>query len=154
MKVLNQTNNYQMMNQYQKPVTLPTPIVDNISIKDIYNASHGNLIKSKNGNIILTPQDELNLAKKNEATDAKKRADTQAKESEQRAYAADYLSYKSKKSQVEIYLAVATNSKISLEDDKTISIIKSLRDVQKQNNAIKAYATYMENQNGDKPVLY
>ena len=38
------------------------------------------------------------------------------------------------------------------QDDKTPSIIESLRDVQKQNNAVDAYATYQSNQ--DKVSLF
>ena len=57
-------------------------------------------------------------------------------------------------SQVEIYLAVATDGKVDIGDDQTPSIIESLRDVQKQNNAVEAYATYEENQKNTNSSIY
>ncbi|MCD6433881.1 MAG: hypothetical protein J7L21_07550 [Sulfurimonas sp.] len=141
--------------------TQPTPIPIVISPKeerfngDIYEASHGNLINSKDGDIALTPQGQNNLDDKKESNALEAQAETQAKRDQQRDFAAGYLAHKSMQSQIEIYLAVATDSKVDLGNDKTPSIIESLRDVQRQNNAVEAYATYKENQqNGDHLSYY
>jgi len=143
MLVSNQTNNYQ--------VTLPVvPQEPTYSNKEIYEASEGNLVRSNNGDIALTPQGETNIANAKDTKNSEIDAQTQATKDAQRGVAVDYIDAQSKKSQVEIYLSVATDDKVSLDND-TASVIESLRDVQKQNNAVEAYATY---QNSTKAVLY
>ena len=158
MQVSSQTNNYQAMNAYQQekkpPVTLPIePNDPKYSAKEIYEASGGNVISDKDGNLVLTPQGQTNLNNINDDKAQVQEAEDQAKEDNTRGAAVDYVAYQSQKSQVEIYLSVATNSKVDL-DDGTSSIIESLRDVQKQNNAVEAYATYEENQKGGEAALY
>lgn len=152
MEVSSQANNYQSMNSYQQanhsiqPVPPQEPTYNN---SEIYEASQGNLIR-KDDEIALTPQGESNISNKQEASKAQESADTQAKKDAQRGYATGYLAHKSKQSQIEIYLSVATNSDVDLGKD-TPSILESLRDVQKQNNSVKAYATYQENQKNGAP---
>jgi len=149
MEVSGQTNNYQMMNAHQKPITTPVePKEPTYGNKEIYEASQGNLIRN-DGEITLTPQGQNNIsnAQEDKATEAE--AQTEAKRDEQRGVAVDYLGAQSKQSQVEIYLAVATDSDVSIGND-TSSIIESLRDVQKQNQAVEAYATYKENEIGSE----
>lgn len=142
------SNNYQAMNQYQlqnkpdasiQPVPKQDPTYSN---KEVYEASQGNLIRNDEGQITTTPQGETNINNAQSEAAAKTVAETQASQDAQRENAANVLAHKSNKSQVEIYLAVAKDG-----DDTTASIIESLRDVQKQNNAVEAYATYQENQN-------
>ncbi len=151
MEISSQSNSYQMMQQYQQPIQPSTePLKPNDSYsfnKGIYEASQGNAINSKYGGIELTPQGQTNLNAKKEENAAEVDSQEQAKKDAQRGYATDYLAHKSMQSQVEIYLSVATNSNVELGNDSTASIIESLRDVQKQNNAVEAYATYQENQN-------
>ncbi len=157
MQISSQTNSYQTMNAYQQPNNTVQPVPPQehkYNNDDIYNASNGNAIRSKDGEIGLTPQGELNVANAQQDKATQADAEAQAKTDAQRGVAVDYVGAQSKKSQVEIYLAVATDSKVSLGNDDTASIIESLRDVQKQNNAVEAYATYQENQKGGQSALY
>ena len=119
------------------------------SNKEIYEASNGNIIR-KDGELSLTPQGETNINNAKEEKANETTQDKEAKQDAQRATATDYLAHQSKKAQVEIYLAVATDDKAELANDDTVSIIETLRDVQKQNNAVAAYASYKENQNPSK----
>ena len=133
--------------------TQPTPMPIVISPREerfnenIYEASNGNVINTKDGELALTPQGQINLDNKKEDNALEAQMQSQEQKDQQRENATDYLAHKSMQSQVEIYLAVATDSKIDITNDSTPSIIESLRDVQKQNSAVEAYATYEENQN-------
>ncbi len=138
MEVSNQTNNYQAMNIYQKPENSIQPVLTP---------------EPTEPEEVLTPEEEMDARYEDQATQAQKDAELQAEQDAQREYAAGYISQQSKQTQVEIYLSVATDSDISLGHD-TASILESLRDVQKQNNQVKAYATYQENQEGAEPELY
>jgi len=154
MEISNNTNNYQTLSSQQQAVTLPIePQEPEYTNGDIYKASQGNAIRNKDGDIVLTPQGENALNQKEAKNLADEEAAATAQKDSQRATATGYLAYKSQKSQVEIYLAVATDGKSS-SSDSTASVIESLRDVQKQNDAVAAYATYRENQNGNKPILF
>ncbi len=156
MEVSSQTNNYQMMNQYQnkvEPTPLPVVTPPNNN-EDIYEASNGNLIQNKENEVVLTPQGQLNVSNSQSAKAEEADAAAQAEKDAKREMGADYIAHQSKKSQVEIYLSVATDDKVSLGDNDTASIIETLRDVQKQNNAVEAYATYQENQKGGHPALF
>ena len=127
----------------------PTPMPIVVSPREerfnenIYEVSNGNIINTEDGELALTPQGKTNLDNKKEDNELEAQTQSQEHKDQQRANSAEYLAHKSMQSQVEIYLAVATDSNI----DKTPSIIESLRDVQKQNSAVEAYATYEENQN-------
>ncbi len=126
-----QSNNYQMMNARQQNVIQPVPQEPTYNNKEIYEASQGNAIR-KDGEVQLTPQGETNIANKQEDNANAAAASTQADKDAQRANGVDLLAHKSKQSQVEIYLAVATDSKVEFGNDDTASIVESLRDVQKQ----------------------
>ena len=150
MQISSNTNNYQELNARQQFVTnpvMPEPTPKNGN-KEIYEASQGNLIRNDD-EVVLTPQGQNNVNDKKANNTAEQTATEQAKKDQQRENSADYLAHKSMQSQVEIYLAVASDS-----DDKTPSIIDSLRDVQKQNNAVEAYATYEENQKNTNSSNY
>ena len=150
MNITSNMNTYQNLNIYQREqtdfVTTPVePKEPTYTNKEIYEASDGNLIRNKEDELVLTPQGKINL---DNTLDAKQQEQIQKEQDQKdvlRAAGTDYLAMQSKKSQVEIYLAVATDGEVSLDDDKTPSIIESLRDVQKQNNAVEAYATYAQN---------
>ena len=148
MHITNNTNNYQMLNAQQKHVTNPVepPKEPTFNNAEIYEASNGNLIRNE-GEVVLTPQGQNNVANTQADNAAEKEEIAQDEKDAMRSTATDYLAHKSKQSQVEIYLAVATDNKVELSNDSTASIIESLRDVQKQNNAVEAYSTYQENQN-------
>jgi len=49
-------------------------------------------------------------------------------------------------------MAVATNDESS-HFNETASILETLRDVQKQNNTVEAYATYQENQKSQNALV-
>jgi hypothetical protein len=150
MNITSNMNTYQNLNIYQREqtdfVTTPVePKEPTYTNKEIYEASDGNLIRNKEDELVLTPQGKINL---DNTLDEKQQEQIQKEQDQKdvlRAAGTDYLAMQSKKSQVEIYLAVATDGEVSLDDDKTPSIIESLRDVQKQNNAVEAYATYAQN---------
>ncbi len=147
MEISNNMNNYKILNRQQREVTQPLPKEEpKYDNKEIYEASQGNLIRSSNDEIVLTPQGQNNINNKRANNESEEEATTQAQKDAQRANATDYLAHKSMKSQVEIYLAVATDGKVDLNSDAAPTIIESLRDVQKQNNIVKAYAAYAENQ--------
>ena len=124
---------------------IPMPIVvsprEERFNENIYEASNGNIINTEDGELALTPQGQTNLDNKKEDNALDAQVQTQEQKDQQRANATDYLAHKSMQSQVEIYLAVSTDS----HSDKTPSVIESLRDVQKQNSAVEAYAVYEEN---------
>jgi len=156
MEISNQTNNYQALNAYQKPVQPPvsTPVEPKdptYNSKEIYDASNGNIVSDRQGDLSVTPQGQtkVNNAKEDKATEVA--AEEQAQKDTRRGVAVDYTAAQSKKSQVEIYLAVATDGEYSSNSNTTVSILESLRDVQKQNNAVEAYATYQVNQENSKP---
>jgi len=155
MQVSNTTNQYQALQTQQQPITTPVEPKDpTYSNKEIYEASQGNLIRNKDGEIGLTPQGQTNI---NNSQDAKAtEADQAAQEQKdaRRGTAVDYLAVSSKKSQAEIYLAVATDGNSGSNNNATADVISELRDVQKQNNAVQAYATYQDNQAQGKPALY
>jgi len=130
MQISSQTNDYQAMNIYQKP---------DHSIQPVPNPEPTEPIEE------LTPEEEMNARYEDQATQAQKDADAQAKQDAQREYAAGYVSHQSKQTQVEIYLSVATGSDAPIGND-TISTLETLRDIQKQNNQVQAYASYQENQ--------
>jgi len=151
MQISGQTNNYQNINASSKqlepasqPIILP-PKNEGLN-KDLYEASNGNLINDKSGNVVLSPQGKTNVANAKEAHVEQTQIQEQAQKDQKRAHATDYLALKSKQSQTEIYLSVATNSDVEVGNNMA-NTIESLRDTQKQNNAVKAYATYQENQN-------
>jgi len=152
MQVSSHTNNYQALQTKQHPVTLPMPEAPKYSNGEIYEASNGNVIRGEDGKLTLTPQGETNLNNAREDAATSKAQEAQEKRDQTRGHAVDYLAASSKQSQVEIYLAVATDGSYS-SDNKTADVISELRDVQKQNNAVEAYATYKESQNA-KPALF
>ncbi|MEA3522560.1 MAG: hypothetical protein U9R50_06270 [Campylobacterota bacterium] len=138
MEISNTANQYQAMHIYQKPEH---------SIQPVPNPEPSEPVEE------LTPEEEMDARYEDQAAQDLEDAQTQAKQDAQREYAAGYVAHQSKQSQVEIYLAVATDSDVSLGNN-TASIIESLRDVQKQNNRVEAYAIYQENQNNTQPELY
>ena len=163
MQVSANTNNYQQLNTFQQvnkiqpeqPVAPEKPTTE-YSANDVYKASNGNAIADKEGNLSLTPQGELNVANAQQAKADAAATETQAKKDDVRGNVVDYAAYQSKKSQVEIYLSVATDSKVEIggSDAATVSVLESLRQTQKENNIVQAYAQYQENQKNANPVLY
>jgi hypothetical protein len=137
MEISAQTNAYQSMNIYQKR---------EYSIQPVPNPEPTEPIEE------LTPEEEMDARYEEQAAQEMKDAEAQAKKDAQREYAVGYVAHQSKQTQVEIYLSVATDGDVSLGND-TISILESLRDVQKQNNQVQAYATYQEHQSDTKPAL-
>ena len=155
MQVSNTTDQYQaLQTQQQKPVTTSVEPKDpTYSNKEVYEASQGNLVRGNEG-VELTPQGQNKIDNKEAANTAEQAAATQTLQDEQRGTATDYLAHKSKQSQVEIYLAVATDGKSEAKDSTTADVVSELRNVQKQNNAVAAYATYQGNQAQGNPALY
>jgi hypothetical protein len=154
MQVTNTTNQYQALQTQQQPITTPVEPKDpTYSNKDIYEASQGNLIRGEEG-LELTTQGELNVNNTKDAKATETEQAAQAQKDAQRGTAVDYLAVSSKKSQAEIYLAVATDGNSDSSSNATADIISELRDVQKQNNAVQAYATYQDNQAQGQAALF
>ncbi len=151
MEISNSTSNYQSLQQFQAKSTPPSiqPVKEEptYSDKEVYEASQGNINRNSEGELALTPQGETNINNSQEEKETASEAEAQANKDSQRESATNVLAHQSKKSQVEIYLAVATQGNNSPIENNTAQIIESLRDVQKQNNAVEAYATYQTNQN-------
>lgn len=130
------------------PSIQPIPKQDpTYSNKEVYEASQGNVVRNNSGELAVTPQGQTNLNNAQEAKATQTAEQVQASKDSQRDNATNILSTQSKKSQVEIYLSVASEGNDNPIENNTASIIESLRDVQKQNNAVEAYAAYKENQN-------
>ncbi len=132
-------NNYQTMNAYQQPPVSTLPVEPPVTTQPVKPTEPP--VEE------LSPEEQLNLDRENQATQDAADAETQAKQDAQREYAAGYVGHKSMQTQVEIYLSVATDSDVDLGNDSMPSILESLRDVQKQNNAVQAYADNQTNQN-------
>ena len=153
MQVSSNTNNYQALQAHQRPVTLPAEKQDpTYSNKEIYEASQGNIIRNDSEKLALTPQGETNVNNAKSEKAETTAAEVQAQKDSTRETATNFLAASSKKSQVEIYLAVATDGKTS-QDNATADVISDLRDVQKQNNRVQAYATYQDNQKGPSSLF-
>ena len=146
MEISTQTSSFQALSSNQKPITTPVepPKVTTYSNEEVYEASQGNAIRN-DGELTLTPQGETNRANSQADQAATVQAETQAQKDAKRENGADYLSHQSNKSQAEIYLAVATDDSYD-NTNSTATVIETLRDVQKQNNAVQAYAVKQENQ--------
>lgn len=154
MEISSNTSNYQTLQAQQRPITTPVePNHPTYSNKEIYEGSQGNLVR-RDGEVSLTPQGQNNIDSNKAEKEAQADAQTQATKDAHRGVAVDYLAASSKQSQVEIYLAVATNGKYDSGDNTTADVISELRDVQKQNNAVQAFAAYQENQAQGKPALF
>ncbi|MDQ7044823.1 MAG: hypothetical protein Q9M32_02795 [Sulfurimonas sp.] len=141
------SNNSQALNQLQASIQPVRPQEPKYTDGEVYKASQGNIHRNGQGELAITPQGETNINNRQSDAAAQSAAETQANKDSQRESAVDVLARKSNQSQVEIYLAVATDGNYSPVENETASIIESLRDVQKQNNAVEAYATYQTNQN-------
>jgi len=154
MEISSHTNSYQALNSYQQRkddlVTLPVEPQDpKYNSKEVYEASQGNLISDRDGEVSITPQGQTNLNAAVEEQQTELATAQEDKKDAQRGVAVDHIARQSTKSQVEIYLSVASDGEVDVGND-TASIIESLRDVQKQNNAVEAYATYKQNQNSSQ----
>lgn len=136
MQVSSQINSYQDLSVKTTPVTIqPVPQEE-----------------KKLSNLEVSPEKRLeveNSIDNKQTADAEK---SQEQRDQQRGLLVDQLERQSKKTQVEIYLSVATDSKVEIGGNSTIDSINILKDVQKQNNSVAAYATYQENQNGVNPL--
>lgn len=147
------TNSYATLNTYQNPSILPIALPD-YTDKEIYEGSNGNIVRGDDGKLHFTPQAETNYnnAKEDAAKEAQAKKEEEA--SATREFIAGVVGAQSKKTQAEIYLTVATDGKYEPSNGVSAGdIISSLRDIQKQNNFVKAYAAYAENQQG-RPTLY
>ena len=146
MQISSTTNQYQTLQMQQQPITTPVePQPEKYSNIDVYDASKGNLIVGKDETLTLTPQGQNNLNNSKEESETQEAAAQQAEKDAARDSATDLLNANSKKSQVEIYLAVATDGEVD-SNSATVDVINNLREVQKQNNTVQAYATYKESE--------
>ncbi|RLA72806.1 MAG: hypothetical protein DRG78_23370 [Epsilonproteobacteria bacterium] len=133
MQVSSQMNNYQDLNTNNKLVTIqPVP-------------EEG----KKNPDIEVSPEKRLDVENSIDDKQTQAAVESQEKRDQQRGVLVDHVERQSKKTQVEIYLAVATDSKVEIGGNDTIDSINTLRDIQKQNNAVAGHETYKANQNGN-----
>ena len=88
----------------------------------------------------LDPEKAMELQDRLEEAKSDLAASEEAKRDEIRQLAVGYTAIQSKKSQFEIYMTGTTE-----ENPSTVKFMQTLRDIQEQNNTIKAYAAYQEN---------
>jgi biotin synthase-related radical SAM superfamily protein len=127
---------------------------------DALNAQYNSLLQYQRDYVTIPEFDEQEVVQdlKDILEDVTQKAEdklqegiTQAKESldekkdKTRAFLADYAGVQSKKSQWDIYMSVMTQSDVDSSDDGMINFLEELRDIQKQNNTVEAYALYAEN---------
>lgn len=130
MQVSSQTNSYQDLNVQQKSTTIqPVPQEE-----------------KKLSNTDVSPEKRLETENKIDDKQTVLADKSQEEKDQLRSTMVDRIEHQSKKTQVEIYLSVATDSNVELAGNSTVDSLKTLRDVQKQNNTVEAYATYQENQ--------
>lgn len=122
---------YRHLTRYQRPVTIPEK-TDPITIPEYERPE-------------LSPEKRLKLQEKIETSIDRKREDLQAERDALRELTAGYVGLQSKKTQWEIYLSVETGGDVDPSGGEGIEFIGTLRDIRKQNNLVKAYATYHEN---------
>ena len=122
---------YQHLAQYQKPVPVPEK-PDLITIPEFEKPE-------------LSPENQLKLQDKiaEKVDDVKTNLDEQR--DALREMTVGYIGVQSKKAQWEIYMSVATESDIDSEAPSGVEFYQTLREIQKQNNMVKAYAAYQEN---------
>ena len=142
MQVSNQMNPYASMNMYQQPVEQRGGVVIQPIIPEVDPTPE------------LSPEDQLKQDREKQAQLDAHAAERQAKKDAQRESAVSFIAHESKQTQAEIYLSVMADSKVNLGNDDLVGTIEVLRDVQKQNNTVAAYATYAENQTGGKSIFY
>ena len=130
MQVTSQINSYQDLNIQQKPVTIKPDQQEEKRLSDTDISTEKRLE-------IENRVDDKKIA----VTDK-----SQEEKDQLRGVMVDRLEHQSKKTQVEIYLSVATDSNVKLGESSTKDSLNILRDVQKQNNEVVAHATYQENQ--------
>jgi len=117
------TSSYEGLNKYQKPITIPE------------------FEKPQ-----LSPEKQLELQDRiTQEIDDIKQGVTDQKDAN-REFFTNAMRVDSAKSQVEIYMSVATDSDvdIGMSSDATVNVLKELRETQKQNNIVQAYATYKD----------
>jgi len=128
---LSSVNPYRHLAQYQQPAVMPEK-PDLITIPEFEKPE-------------LSPENRLKLQDRIEEIVDEKEAAEQAEKDALRELTAQYVGTQSKKTQWEIYMSVATDSAVDLDDGDGIEFIRTLRDIQTQNNLVKAYAAYQEN---------
>lgn len=92
--------------------------------------------------INLTPEEKLDIQQTIEDAIAKREAEKEQKAQRTRSLLAQYTKTQSVKTQVEIYLSVATDSDVDFNSDS--NLIEILSDIKKQNDMMAGYATYKE----------
>jgi hypothetical protein len=133
MQVSSQMNSYQDLSIQQKPVTIqPVP-------------EEG----KKNPDIEISPEKRLDVENTIDDKQTQEALESQEKRDQQRGLLVDSIERQSKKTQVEIYLSVATDSKVEIGGNNTIDSINTLRDIQKQNSMVSGHEIYQANQNGN-----
>jgi len=133
MNIVNNTSNpYQDITAYQRKDILPVIKPEN----PIYPE------KPINAKLELSPEDELKMQHAKEEAARKAEEEKEEKIAKLKALMAQYTKEQSIKSQIEIYLSVATDSDVDMGNDS--NILDILRDIQDQNNSMHGYETYQE----------
>ncbi len=132
MQVSSQMNSYQVANIYQQSQQEIQPI-------DPIRTDPRQPIEEEKP---LSSEEQLKLDQ-----------ELQTQKDAQKEYAAGYISHQSKQTQVAIYMSVEDGGN-NQNLNNTSTILESLKDVQKQNDALNAYAIYSENQKNATPTPY
>ena len=90
-----------------------------------------------------TPEEFLEIKDSVQGVIATSQEEEQSQKDAKREAFVGLVGLNSRQTQAEIYLSVALEKSVSLGNDN-LEMMKSLQKVQDQNNAIKAYAAYMQ----------
>ncbi|WP_300364585.1 hypothetical protein [Hydrogenimonas sp.] len=122
---------YQHLAQYQQPVAIPGK-PDLITIPEFEKPE-------------LSPENRLKLQDRIAEKIDDVKTGLQEQRDALRELTVGYIGTQSKKTQWEIYMSVTTEADMDSDAPSGIEFYQTLRDIQKQNNVVKAYAAYQEN---------
>jgi len=128
------TNPYAQMMVYQRPSIQPieNPMDKPVTIPEFQKPE-------------LSPEQQLNLQDKVAEKTGEIRDNVEDQRDRLRQVTVGYAAIDSKKSQFEIYMNGMTGGDLESDNDNAFQFYDRLREIQKQNNTIRAYAAYQEN---------
>ena len=128
------SNPYLHLGRYQQPITVPgAPSEENpVTIPEFEKPE-------------LSPEQRLALEKSLQERLDEAEEKAQEEQDALRGLTVGYVGLQSKKTQWEIYMSVTTQTDMQSDAQDGVAFYRTLRDIQEQNNTIKAYAAYREN---------
>jgi hypothetical protein len=128
------SNPYLHLDRYQQPITVPgAPSPEEPVTIPEYEPPE------------ISPQKRLELRERLKEGFEEAEKNRRAEEEAMRQLTVGYVGLQSKKTQWEVYMSGTTGSDMGSDAPGGVEFYKLLRDIQEQNNTIKAYAAYQEN---------